>query len=155
MADATEVRFALEGIEPWLTELGVTYGDNIDLGFATMVSLVHDIIYVRTPRDEITKRGKAKTWEEHIQTSWQTEIEKIGWRASVFTDSPYGPTLEEGKYRGVGPRTQAGEGGIFSRQAVGGIIAPLLNDPKELDDAFATVVADFNQRMDAIIGQNT
>ena len=50
---------------------------------------------------------------------------------------------------------QAGNGGIFSRQAVGGIIAPLINDPKELDDAFAMVVSDFNARMDRIVGSST
>jgi len=155
MADQSEVRFALDGIQPWLTQLGVTYGDNIDLAFGTMVGLVHDVIIGRTPRDDVTPRGKAKSHEEHIQASWQIEMEKLGWKASVFTDSPYGDTLEEGKYRGVGPRTQAGNGGIFSRQAVGGIIAPLINDPKELDDAFAMVVSDFNARMDRIVGSST
>jgi hypothetical protein len=78
-------------------------------------------------------RGKGRhVASGNLWRSWKVASLGLG-AVSVYTDVPYADVLEEGKYPGIGPRTASGPGGIYSKQAVGGILGPLLED-KELMD---------------------
>jgi hypothetical protein len=75
----------------------------------------------------------------HFKESWgQVESHAGGFSFSNPVD--YGVILEEGLYPAVGPRTVSVGGGIFSRQAPGGIIRPLLDDPSVIDRIARLVV---------------
>jgi hypothetical protein len=110
-------------------------------------STLYNMIIGRTPRDSVTKRGQAKSQEEHIQASWQHEIDLVGRGVTFGTDFVYAPVLDLGGYRGVGPRTVAGEGGVYSRQAPRGILQDLFKDPATIDKAVETIVAKLPERL--------
>lgn len=67
----------------------------------------------------------------------KTGLFKSGWRmvdqgkgAIAFTNSTdYAQIIDEGRYRGIGPRTVRGRGGgIFSKQAPEGITYPIVKE---------------------------
>jgi len=62
-----------------------------------------------------------------LYRSWSSVTREEG-GFSFSTDVPYAEVLERGLYPGVGPRTVEVEGGIFSRQAPGGILTPIVED---------------------------
>jgi hypothetical protein len=72
--------------------------------------------------------------------SWSDiTYEAGGWSFENLT--PYGEVLDLGGYRGVGPRTVASTGGIFSRQAPYGVLSPLLAD-EALKEAIMNGIVD-------------
>lgn len=78
-------------------------------------------------------RGKGRyVTSGNLWRSWKVDSLGLG-KVSVYTDVPYASVLEEGKYPGIGPRTSRGPGGIYSKQAVGGILGPLLEDEELID----------------------
>jgi len=105
----------------------------------------------RTPVDRTTTKGKAKAVSEHMQAQWELSAEMDGLGATFGNPAAYGPTLEEGKYPGIGPRTVAQGGGIYSRQAPGGIVKPLLDDPQVLQDNLDMVVKKLGDRLDMFL----
>lgn len=74
----------------------------------------------------------------YLKGQWQTENTGNGW--ILRNDTPYAYVLEEGRYKGVGPRTVATSGGIFSRQAPGGIIKPIFDDDKIIDRVVDVII---------------
>lgn len=133
----------------WLRDITAIYKDGFEVGFGEMVSAIRDLVRGRTPKDLVTKSGRAKSFGEHIQESWQ--IEPDGWSATIFTDFDYGPILEEGLYPFGRPtkRTDFGpDGGLYSRQAIGGIVGPLLNEPDTISGAIDLVVEELTKRFD-------
>lgn len=94
-------------------------------------SLITDEVRKRTPIDVVTPKGKAKEFGEHIQESWIIAVNPTV--TTIFTDVEYGETLEEGLYKKVGPRTAASAGGIYSKQAVGGMVKPLIDDEETIE----------------------
>ena len=77
---------------------------------------------------------KKKVGEERLKWTWSAISEISGGGIAFGTDAPYATVLESGEYPGVGPRTVQAEGGIYSRQAPGGVIGPLLEDEDVLND---------------------
>ncbi len=71
-----------------------------------------------------------------LKRSW-SPLQRNEGGLSFHTDLPYAIVLEQGLYRGVGPRTVMMSSGIFSRQAPEGILEPLLKDEniKRITDA--------------------
>jgi len=63
----------------------------------------------------------------------------------------YGYVLEGGLYPGVGPRTVAVAGGIYSRQAPGGILGPMLEDDATLGDAVETVTRQVVRELERLV----
>lgn len=121
-----EFSFDLHGMDEWFTKYGSS--EKAVRAFLGVISnLIKADIEARTPVDFDSASGKAKGFGGHIQESWNRDIMPSS--AIIYTDVFYGPTLEEGNYPRVGPRTAAGPGGIFSKQAIGGIIGPMLADP--------------------------
>ena len=138
----------------WLKDLDVTYRDPLDAFMGQINTLLYDALRNRTPVDTTTTKGKRKKFGEHAQESWILDLDIAGRGATISTDCVYMPWLEEGRYLGVGPRTAMGpDGKIYSRQAVGGIIKPMLDDPKILGDALSAAIAELNQRMDRIVNR--
>ncbi len=56
-------------------------------------------------------------------------VERTGYSFSFSTNVDYAVILEKGMYKNVGPRTVSFEGGIYSSQAPGGIVAPIIDNP--------------------------
>lgn len=104
------------------------------------------------------KRHKGR-WVESgaLKKSWLSEIGPNFIR--VWTMGKYAEVLEEGKYPGIGkfrqglmaggmgqvsPRTAYGpNGGIYSSRAIGGILAPILQDQTLIDDITSGIKAQF------------
>ena len=143
-------RFALEGAEG-VENIGSALEGAMDIVLGQVFVLVHDIVVNRTPVDVTTKKGRAKSFGEHLQESWVFDVAPDARSATVATDFVYAPVLEFGKYRGVGPRTAVGDGGIYSRQAVGGMLRPLVDDPTILGDAIDMVVSELDKRIDRLV----
>lgn len=66
------------------------------------------------------------------------------------TDRPYATTLEEGRYSGIGPRTVRHGSGIFSSQAPGGMIQPILDDEQFMRQMAELVVSEMIRGMDSV-----
>ena len=67
---------------------------------------------------------------------------KIRGGVSVGNVMPYAPTLEEGLYTSVGKsgKTVAFGGGIYSTQAIGGMITPMVENPDVLNQIAILVI---------------
>lgn len=89
------------------------------------INIVRGLVIERTPV------GDPKTdWHYgQLKASWST-IQKTEGGFSFSTGIPYAVILEKGLYKNVGPRTVAAADGIFSSQAPGGIVTPIVTDPK-------------------------
>ncbi|MBI4962499.1 MAG: HK97 gp10 family phage protein [Desulfomonile tiedjei] len=118
-----------------LTKLETLLPRAINLG-------LHD--FMRTMLGEI--QGRSPYWTGALTRSWKEETTEKGF--TVGTDLPYAIVLEEGRYKGVGPRTAASGGGIYSRQAVGGIIAPLLRNDKLIDKCLDIVIEQIQKQIE-------
>ena len=93
-----------------------------------VASLMRRLAKGRTPQDT----GHA--WE-----SWG-QIEEHSWGYSFENPVDYTVVLEEGLYSNVGPRTVSYQGAVYSRQAPGGIITPLVEDNRVQDRILNMVV---------------
>ena len=103
----------------------------IDLVIDDAATTLRNLVIGRTP---VGKTGELKK-------SWSA-VERTSTGFTFGTDKEYADVLEEGGYRGVGPRTIAYAGGIFSRQAPGGIIAPLLEDEQVMDKILKRIASE-------------
>lgn len=82
------------------------------------------------------------------RTPYRTGHLKRGWGAvrptakgfSFSNPVEYAGILEEGLYPSVGPRTIALAGGIYSRQAPGGMLTPLLENEEILNRVLDVIV---------------
>jgi hypothetical protein len=61
----------------------------------------------------------------------------------------YSEIIELGKFKSVGPRTVKMGDGIYSKQAPGGILKPLVDDDHVLANAAAMVLAEIARRLNA------
>jgi hypothetical protein len=77
--------------------------------------------------DRKSKKSKPYVPSGKLKASWQGPV-KEGDSWVVYTGLPYAYILEEGRYPGVGPRTVSAVGGVYSSQAPGGMIGPMLAD---------------------------
>jgi hypothetical protein len=74
-----------------------------------------------------------------LWSGWNVESVAEGF--DITNPVPYAYWVEIGAgWPSPGPRTIADKGGIWSRQAVGGIIAPIFEDDSWLDDAVSLIV---------------
>jgi len=141
------VTFVVDDVAMWAGGLDRRFGDGLNTGMRAFFDKVRDLVRDKTPY----RRDKKKGYGGHIQESWVTDYDPSGMGAIIGTGSRYGPVLEEGLYLGLGPRTEIGpDGGIYSSQAVGGMIAPLLADPDGLDEAFEALMAEMGKGMGGV-----
>jgi hypothetical protein len=103
---------------------------------------LRNVVRGRTPVGIRPPTGGAKgSWSEVQQTA-------NGYSFSNPVDYTY--VLEEGRYPGVGPRTVAQGGGIYSRQAPGGIMGPVLDDVSQVDDILEAVVDEVFRQLERL-----
>lgn len=73
----------------------------------------------------------------NLNRGW-SNIKKVKGGFSFQNRTPYAEVLELGKYKGIGPRTESGSRkgrfGIFSQQAGGGILQPIVEDQVFVND---------------------
>ena len=110
-------------------------------GIEDSLTTIRNLVIGRTP---VGIRKK----DEHLKQSW-SKVQETSEGFAFSTDKDYATILEEGLYNKVGPRTIQTEGGIFSRQAPGGIIGPIVEDEKLIEGAVSQIVdvlADYIER---------
>lgn len=74
-------------------------------------------------------QGRTPVKSGTMKRSWSpVQAETSGF--SFSSNVPYASVLEDGLYPSVGPRTVSYEGGVYSKQAPGGMISPVINDDK-------------------------
>lgn len=107
----------------------------VDAGLRDVATTLRSLVLGRSPVDT----GAFKL-------SWGAVEQQEGGFSYTFTNpQPYGFVLEGGLYPGVGPRTVAEEGQIYSRQAPGGVAGPILEDPA-VAERVAQLIADELER---------
>lgn len=83
--------------------------------------------------------GRTPVASGRAKRSWG-QVQKHRGGYSFTNPVWYTEILEEGLYPAVGPRTVAHEGGIYSRQAPGGILGPLVENDEVLLRVAETIV---------------
>lgn len=76
--------------------------------------------------------GRTPYKSGHLKREW-SNVEYVAGGFSFGNPVEYADTIERGAYPHVGPRTVAVDGGIYSRQAPGGIMRPILEDPSQIE----------------------
>ena len=107
--------------------------------------------WVRSDSTSAKKTGRA-----NLQHSWEFTSDKMSF--SVGTSIPYSMVLEDGKYPNppkgpipIGKPWASGwrvEGG-FSKQAQGGLLQPIYDDPKYLDHAIDLIIDEISRNLGA------
>lgn len=83
---------------------------------------------------------KKKDGIPRIKDTWSDVFSVSEDSVAFGTGAGYATVLESGGYPGVGPRTVTHEGHIYSRQAPGGMVRPVLEDEKDLEDIVDDVI---------------
>jgi hypothetical protein len=122
-----------EGLEEILKAL-LAVPDAFDSGMRQAAQTLRTRAEGNTPESNKPSRGRAKR-------SWG-QIERHSWGYSFENPLHYTTILEEGLYERVGPRTVEEGGQIYSRQAIGGILGPLLRDQTVLERVAALIAAE-------------
>jgi len=74
-----------------------------------------------------------------LKSGWSS-ISQVAGGYSFENRTPYAYVIEEGKFRGVGPRTVRTGDGIFSRQAPKGMTGPVLSDDAAINRSILFVL---------------
>ena len=123
----SDIRKALKDLDAW--------PEAVEAGLEKVANEIRSRVIDATPVDSITPPGGT------LKAGWG-EREKVGnWgqtgqhEKSLASVNPvdYGSILEEGLYPKAGPRTVKTEGGIYSRQAPGGIMGPIVGNENIID----------------------
>lgn len=95
---------------------------------------LRNLVFGRTPV------GVRKKVGPHLKDTWSDVFSVSEDSVAFGTGAGYATVLESGSYPGVGPRTVAHEGQIYSRQAPGGMVRPVLDDKQNLEDIVDDVI---------------
>lgn len=75
----------------------------------------------------------------NFKRAW-SGLQKVSGGYAWSNPMSYGGTLEEGLYTGVGRRTAIKGTGIYSKQAIGGILQPLVDDDSFVNSIVQAIV---------------
>lgn len=131
-----ELNINVEGIDPIIRLLG-DVPQVFDIAVNDVATTLRNLVIGRTPIGVKPHGGTLKK-------SW-SNVSRTSTGFTFGTGLDYAQILEEGLYPSAGPRTIEVEGGVYSRQAEGGIIGPLLRD-ETLLNRIATSVVETVQR---------
>ncbi len=123
---AIQLGLEIAGIERLEKALG-TLPEFAQQGMKDVATTLRNLVRGRTPFDS-----------GELKRSWSA-VEQTTTGFTFGTDKDYATILEEGRYKSVGPRTVDVSGKIFSRQAPGGIIGPIVEDDAVLRKVAQTV----------------
>jgi len=128
------VNIGVEGVEQ-LQSLLTTVPGFFDAAVADVGTTLRNLVLGRTPVDTGALK---RSWSPVSRTA----------RGFTFgTALAYAQILEEGLYRGEGPRTVREGSGIFSRQARRGIIGPILEDENVINRISAEIVREVERQI--------
>lgn len=96
-----------------------------------LATKIREFAVQRTPIGENWVRGVGWKRSGRMKNSW-SPVFKTGSSWSFTNSVPYANVVEEGLYPGIGtrrqpPRTVASGGRIYSSQAIGGIVKPIID----------------------------
>lgn len=126
--DLAQIADAFAGIDPAITEAE-----------RDVAKTIRNLVLERTPVG-IRKKTEGAV---RMKQSWSEPIKQSGGGIAFGSDLPYAARLETGTYPGVGGRTVAEGSGIYSRQAPGGMVQPVLDDSEITN----TIVNDVIERI--------
>jgi len=130
----------IEEFKYWVTE----FPELINVYAKEVAKKLREFAVLRSPVDKGT-----------LQTSWSEVYKDVGGSYSFYAGVPYAYVLELGLYPGVGPKTVAQEGQIYSTQAVGGILAPMIAEDVEgeytLEVALSEIEPFLDQKLKEIL----
>jgi len=89
-------------------------------------------------------QGRSPVDTGAFKSAW-TAVERTAGGYSFENPTSYGIVLEEGLYGRVGPRTAQSGGKVYSRQAVGGVLEPLIMDDGLINRCAELVVAEIKR----------
>jgi hypothetical protein len=98
-------------------------------------------------RRAVAEDKKKKATSGAMKASWKLTQMPDGFNLSSAL--PYASVLERGTYRGTGPRTIATDGGIFSTQAPGGMVKPILDDKQKLKGIVDAICAEIRRALES------
>lgn len=93
--------------------------------------------------------GRTPVFTTALKKSW-SEVTREAGGFTFGTDLDYAEILEEGGYTRVGPRTVSVAGGIYSRQAPGGIIGPIVDDAALINRLAEEVVKEIERGIESV-----
>lgn len=106
------------------------FPERLDSALRWAADYIHDETVQRSPvgRKDDPRPGHPG----YFKSSW-SNVQKRSSGYSFSNKAPYAGHLEYGLYPGVGPRTVRYKGGIYSKQAPGGVARVFLDDEKHMD----------------------
>lgn len=123
-----DVGVKVEGLDEFQKDLG-TVEEKVIQGVEEGVEWLRSLIVDRTPVDT-----------GYAQSKWgEVERERNGF--SFSNPVHYMRVLEDGLYPGIGPKTVFFQGGIYSSQAPGGIVGPIVNNERILSKVANRIVS--------------
>lgn len=143
-----DVRFAFTGVDV-VKKLPDLLGQSIDETLAAMVRRLLGQLRRRSPVSDRKGCGELKG-------SWQATAVNAG-SIQFGTNVEHAPYVEIGgpfdqdnaaNWPKAGPRTKQVDGRIFSRQAPGGIIKPILNDQGLIDEIFDAIITEITHNLE-------
>jgi hypothetical protein len=90
--------------------------------------MLRDRVYSRTPEDT-----------GDLKKSW-SQVQHTAGGFSFSNEQPYAYVVEEGRYKGLGPKTERQGDGIYSSSAPGGMITPIVSDKELLKKVVSSVL---------------
>lgn len=109
---------------------------------------MRNIVEGRSPVGD-PARDTASHQHGDLKKSWSGVVKLEAATFSFHSGVPYASVLEEGRYKGVGPRTVQMDTGIFSRQAPRGMLLPLIEDAELINRIVDNVVREIKTAMGA------
>jgi hypothetical protein len=97
-------------------------------------NIIRTFVLSRSPVGDRPKQGP------RFKDLWTSPASFQGGSIAFGNPADYADVLEQGKYPGVGPRTVAIAGKVYSRQAPGGVVWPVLKDQAKINDVMDLIV---------------
>lgn len=131
-----------EGIKQAIAALQVIFTD-FEAGVGEVIApALRSAVEERTP---VGVRAYAPGHPGLAKASWG-QIEKTSGGFTFGNPVEYVEVLEKGLYSAVGKRTVSVGGGVFSQQAQGGIVKPLIEDEAFMTDLVNRLIAKLEKK---------
>lgn len=108
----------------------------LEVGFRDVATFLRSAVLGRSPTGDTGV----------FKASWGA-IEEIDGGFSFTNPVPYAHVLEGGLYPGLGPRTTSAEGGIYSRQAPGGVAEPIMESAEFIEKVAELIAQEIERRL--------
>lgn len=127
-----------------IKEISVQGQTGVEIEFAKVLPAVQAATNDVAKTLRLLAQGRSPVDTGAFKRAW-TAVQRTAGGFSFENPTSYGIVLEEGLYRSVGPRTAQSGGKVYSRQAVGGVLEPLIMDDGLVERCAAMVVAEIKR----------